>query len=93
MAETAEIMDDRCMMGDLCSVTTTMSAQHSTDPCVGLACVQVASDDFTSPMIRGDRREEGRDTDRAREKERVRRKRPERSVKPPERGMGDGAAQ
>lgn len=65
---------------------------HSADPCGGLARVQVASDGFTSPMMRGDKREEGRDRDRARETAGEEEKARE-ECETPERGVGDRAAQ
>lgn len=62
---------------------------HSADPWGRLACVQVASDGFTSPVWgeTGGRRGE---TGTEREKQRVRRKRPERSVKPQGEAWGTG---
>ena len=63
---TPEIIDDRRLIGALGNGNKLQHRSlHSTDPCGGLACVQVASDGFTSFMIRGDKKEEGRDRDRA----------------------------
>lgn len=54
--------------------------------------MRVASDGFTSPMMRGDRREEGRDRDGARETAGEEEKARE-ECETPERGTGDGRAQ
>lgn len=62
---------------------------HSTDP--GMACVHAASDGFTSLMIGGDRREEGRDRDRAGEAAGEEEKARE-ECETPERATREGAA-
>lgn len=54
--------------------------------------MQVSSDDFTSPMMRGDNREERRDRDRVRETAGEEEKARE-EFETPERGVGDGEAQ
>lgn len=54
--------------------------------------MQVASDGFTSLMMRGDRREEGGDRDRARKAAGEEGKARE-ECETPERGTGDRAAQ
>lgn len=54
--------------------------------------MQVSSDDFTSPMMRGDKRTERRDRDRVKgtagEEEKARQE-----FETPGRGVGDGGAQ
>ena len=54
--------------------------------------MQIASDGFTSLMMRGDRREEGRDRDRARETAGEEEKAKE-ECETPERDVGDAGAQ
>lgn len=71
-SKAAEIMDDRCGTGEWSADGVQWRqlqnlSLHGADPRGGPACVWPASDGFTSHMMRGDRREEGRDGDRVRE--------------------------
>lgn len=65
-------MDDRCGMAEWPTDGVQWRqiqnlSLHGDDPRGGLARVRPASDGFTSRMMRGDRRKEGRGGDRVRE--------------------------